>query len=105
MTNELLPCPFCGGEAEKATSSDGFTSIGCLRCNPLFGVMVQRDTEAEAAAIWNTRHVETCRWEYPQCVNGWAGYVVCSSCGEKYDECVTDTAHYCPNCGAKVVSE
>lgn len=45
----------------------------------------------------------TCRWEYPQGVNGWVGYTVCSSCGEKYDETVTDMAHYCPNCGAKVV--
>ena len=51
----LLPCPFCGGEALKMTSSDGFTSIGCLRCNPLFGVMIQAETEAEAAAAWNTR--------------------------------------------------
>lgn len=45
---------------------------------------------------------ETCRWEYPQGVNGWVGYTVCSGCGEKFDECVTDTAHYCPNCGRKV---
>lgn len=82
------------------------------------------DTEAEAIAAWNIRHQcgltdedysilldelgvseRTCRWEYPQGVNGWIGYTVCSSCGEKYDECVTDTAHYCPNCGAKVVNK
>lgn len=47
----------------------------------------------------------TCRWEYPQGTNGWLGYMVCSGCGEKFDECVTDTAHYCPNCGRKVVEE
>lgn len=45
----------------------------------------------------------TCRWEYPQGVNGWVGYMVCSCCGAKYDETVTDEANYCPNCGAKVV--
>lgn len=47
----------------------------------------------------------TCHWEYPQSVNGWVGYMVCSSCGEKYDETVTDLANYCPNCGCKVVGE
>lgn len=52
---ELLPCPFCGGEAEKLTSIDGFTSIGCLNCNHIFGVMIQRGTEAEAIEAWNTR--------------------------------------------------
>lgn len=53
-------------------------------------------------AIAATLGVETCHWEYPQGVNGWLGYAVCSSCGERFDECVTDIAHYCPNCGAKV---
>lgn len=45
----------------------------------------------------------TCRWEYPQGANGWVGYMVCSGCGEKFDECVTDIAHYCPNCGRRCV--
>lgn len=55
VSMKLRECPFCGGEAEKITSSDGFTSIGCLACNPIFGVMIQRTTEAEAIAAWNTR--------------------------------------------------
>lgn len=56
-------------------------------------------------AIAATLDTGTCRWEYPQGTNGWLGYMVCSGCGEKFDECVTDTAHYCPNCGRKVVEE
>lgn len=51
---------------------------------------------------WRER---TCEWEYPQGVNGWIGYMVCSNCGERYDETVTDGANYCQNCGAKVVGE
>lgn len=56
-------------------------------------------------AIAATLGAGTCRWEYPQGVNGWLGYAVCSACGERFDECVTDVAHYCPNCGRKVVDE
>lgn len=54
-TDKLKPCPFCGGKAIKMTSSDGFTSIGCYNCNPVFGVMVQRDTEQQAVDLWNRR--------------------------------------------------
>lgn len=55
---ELKPCPFCGGKPEKMTSGDGFTSIGCLRCNPFFGVMIQSTNEFDAVTTWNTRDVE-----------------------------------------------
>lgn len=58
-----------------------------------------------AATLGNSRAERTCHWEYPQSVNGWVGYMVCSSCGEKYDETVTDLANYCPNCGARRVGE
>lgn len=120
-TTELLPCPFCGGEAEKMTSSDGFTSIGCLKCNPLFGIMVQRKTEAEAIAAWNTRADD-----YRQAAEYWqrmyedefrrtceltrvkmfpgtdCNFVcwICSVCGRTNDE---QAPNYCPNCGARVI--
>ena len=120
----LKPCPFCGGEAtmkhvtELWEPKDSYWAA--CKCCHMSGRHYR--TEAEAIAAWNSRaemdyedalilldelgvSERTCRWEYPQGVNGWIGYTVCSSCGEKYDECVTDTAHYCPNCGAKVVGE
>lgn len=122
--SELKPCPFCGGEAEKMTSSDGFTSIGCLKCNPLFGIMVQRTTEAEAIAAWNSREKppcdggycplcsaaeRTCHWELEHSgtlYDKWR----CSKCGYLFveprcDQGYTDLdPNFCPKCGAKVVS-
>lgn len=116
---ELLPCPFCGGEAEKMTSSDGFTSIGCLSCNPLFGIMIQRTTEAEAIAAWNTRaervgerktinktgdfvtHDSRAERTCHNLRQHGYNYLECSSCGEKSYQ--GDKAFdYCPNCGARV---
>ena len=161
MTDELLPCPFCGGGASKRLFYKGKYRVHCNVCDANSGDVC--DIEAEAIAAWNTRaattigkvQVEiepvsrgtltadqvreaifsgsayasydgakfyadginmqaiadelntraerTCEWEYPQNINGWVGYVTCSACGEKYDETVTDSAHYCPNCGARVV--
>lgn len=118
---ELLPCPFCGGKAMKITSSDGFTSIGCLACNPIFGVMIQGRTEAEAIEAWNTRYYfgltdedysilldemgiakpeRTCHMET---VEGCQNWMSCSECcADYYDD---QPLNYCPNCGAKVVME
>lgn len=124
---ELKPCPFCGGEAEKLTSTDGFTSIGCLSCNPIFGVMIQRSSEAEAIAAWNTRadyhgyeqaaieawesikawntrHEDTCRMEplnaFYTDLNGLnqTEWGVCSNCGTASPIDAT----YCCECGRKV---
>lgn len=98
-------CPFCGGEAVKLTSIDGFTSIGCLNCNPFYGVMIQATTEAEAIAAWNSRAERTC-----ECVAEYAESPIdgkkivlhrCSAC----HELMRPHMRYCPNCGAKVVSE
>ena len=107
--SELKPCPFCGGEAKVSTLKwgGGYTATALCKNEPNAHYLNTWDEDEVKAveritAAWNTRHVETCQWEYPQGVNGWVGYAVCSSCGERFDECVTDIAHYCPNCGRKV---
>lgn len=49
---ELLPCPFCGGEAELG-GMDGNLYVRCISClcdGPIF-----QHTVAEAISTWNTR--------------------------------------------------
>jgi len=55
LSARLLPCPFCGGEAEIWRAHMERTAwIGCMgKCS----VLVSREykTDAEAIAAWNTR--------------------------------------------------
>ena len=83
---ELLPCPFCGGEAEY-----GFTMAGeevyCKKC----GAAMPRTTTKQATiAAWNTRHVSDDGWEYDRqsipateenmAKFGWVKVVRCGDC-------------------------
>lgn len=58
MSNkELLPCPFCGGEADIHTYEDmltdkNYTEVVCGYC----GVGTKGDTQSEAIDAWNTRN-------------------------------------------------
>ena len=54
VKGDFKPCPFCGGEPVVMRGPDGFTSAGCLRCNPAFGVMMQGGY-ATVRKRWNTR--------------------------------------------------
>ena len=54
-TPELLPCPFCGGDADIWRASGERTAwVACMgRCSVL--VSKEYTTDAEAIAAWNTR--------------------------------------------------
>lgn len=113
--SELKPCPFCDGPATYVTvfkiAGDYSAAVICERCNAKTDFMCANDEEdakVMAAACWNARAERTCentRMKSDQ----W----LCSECGGNYDIANIDLDRdedsgipsYCPNCGAKVVSE
>ena len=53
QSNELKPCPFCGGEAKLRRYGDSaYCYIECSQCE--IGAYFY-DTKAEAIAAWNRR--------------------------------------------------
>ena len=121
MTDEdmdLLPCPFCGGEAELYEDAGGY-SVDCGACGAGVGYLGKGLPDAKGAAVagWNRRAERTCRMvdcgSHDTCVvnrelsNGNImsmefGYKQCSECGANVFDC--PTVRYCPNCGARVVT-
>ena len=115
-TTELLPCPFCGGEAEivalDAWYKNPFVGIGCSKCPAIlaeYGEYKRFNTEAEAIAAWNTRAEQTCKVAASYDTadldsrNSNAEWYFAFSCGcELYwDE--PEPPKYCPECGARVI--
>ena len=117
--SELKSCPFCGGEAfvridVALNQTQARYRVGCDKnpyCHGWYGHSRYYNTEAGAAAAWNTRHVETCEMHRDK-----YGVWHCSSCEKGADKITgSDGAleswndswppNYCPYCGAEVVDE
>lgn len=109
--SELRECPFCGGEAKSWHTIDDFWCSGRAGCknDGCYIHPVTRGTDEDAAIrIWNTRAERTCE-NASMKSDQW----LCSECGGNYDIANIDLdpdedsgiPNYCPNCGAKVVSE
>lgn len=52
MTEKLMPCPFCGGNAQKVKSSGRwgwFVSCACAAVGP------SAESRDEAVRVWNRR--------------------------------------------------
>ena len=107
---ELLPCPFCGGEAIAWSEPDNVEGeyayiIGCAKCDASIGFC---ETEAEAIKTWNTRAERTCEMVLTELSSGSAYHDVwlCSACGEQVERHTvmgkSEPPNYCPNCGARV---
>lgn len=56
--SELLPCPFCGGEAEYALTFAGEEAT-CKTCH---AAMPRTTTKQNTIDAWNTRSESTCGW-------------------------------------------
>lgn len=115
MTEELSPCPFCGGEAyivpgvyRDGSYIENCAHVKCTKCGAngdTFSECLPFDVvERMAADAWNRRAERTCRMELLWTDGEDGECYECSECGDiAFTHC--DAPEYCPNCGAKVVSE
>ena len=126
MSDELKPCPFCGGEAKAFYCEESGTfDVQCQQCGaiPFIGSRTsERKTMADVIAAWNARAAVTDEqfslavhdgeaWQaVRECLmspargGGW----YCSECsvwvapGPMANATEHLAPRYCPNCGAKV---
>ena len=101
-TYDLLPCPFCGGEAhikEVVSACEKLYTVGCSDSECMgYETWLLKSTVDEAVAAWNRRAERTCHYVYDREICAWR----CSECGGL--ESVGDHVCYCPDCGARVVT-
>ena len=120
MSEELKPCPFCGGEARFETYGGTACAVVCQTCG--CGTPTMRlDDGMIAADLWNHRAERTCRVEEDTKRASQTQLVVTKSCSE-CGHCFGAETHYermfegmvlneielpryCPRCGAKVEGE
>lgn len=97
--SELLPCPFCGGEARLHDNIIGF-SIFCANddCD-IIAATGTMETKEVAIEAWNTRAERTCHLIED------GDLLHCSNCGGAAAKQSWAYWNFCPNCGAKVVGE
>lgn len=89
----LLPCPFCGGEAELTGFGAPEVWVWCPNCKASTDAHTCKGGAIEA---WNTRAERTC-----QLIED-SGLLHCSECGGVAEERLWAYWSYCPNCGARV---
>ena len=127
MSEELKPCPFCGGEARAFRCEESGTfDVQCQQCGaiPFIGSRTsERKTMADVIAAWNARAAVTDE-QFSLAVHDGRVWQVVREChmvsvslydeegvdGIECDECGWSDVHewydpmpeFCPECGAKV---
>lgn len=124
--SKLVPerCPFCGGKAELEVMKDGDEYLGhiyCVKCEA--DMQYWRETINEASKrvleVWNSRLIDheerTCHVSAefidhePTIDSLGIVWFECDKCGWGWYEgeicCYPSKPHYCPHCGARVVSK
>ena len=106
MMNELLPCPFCGGEAQvRGSFMDGFRVECCGLC---FASTQRYRTEAEAIEAWNTRSAGTCEKSRVEgsgkILEGWTRFSCCDVQIPPVNDAIYESYKFCPSCGRKVTA-
>lgn len=102
MSDELKPCPFCGGAAHAslAAYASGATAHAlCDGCGAaVLGYGRGERGLRDAVKRWNRRAERTCRDLNPPSCRDFE----CSECGESSEFTPCFMPNYCPNCGARV---
>lgn len=109
MADELMPCPFCGGEVRIiAKPYEPKVCVGCDddTCLGFSGLGWLYDSEQEAAEAWNRRAERTCNVESSHEVEGDGCYAYFEyelSCGHEIAWGDQLPPSYCPECGRRVL--
>ena len=101
----LLPCPFCGGEAEARDGSSTTPYIRCKSCGCRTGSSRNVDRLKDA---WNRRTRRTCHVEsshVEQEIGDYSYLEVELSCGHDFTWDGGTPPDYCPYCGARIIRE
>lgn len=119
MSDELKPCPFCGGEARAFRCEESGTfDVQCQRCGaiPFIGSRTsEKKTMADVIAAWNARTAVTDE-QFAMAVHDGRAWQVVRECEwrSEYDgenfvaECGATifweppTPPHCPYCGGRV---
>lgn len=107
MSEELKPCPFCGGEARLVHCMNAPCRVVCEECG--CGTRwFACDGREHAIDEWNRRAERTCHpVDYHIDIDEGCIASTCSECGEllvnfDFEQNPPKPVGYCPNCGAEV---